>query len=62
MVKYVLWLVECSHDSGRQFGIMFFGLCCSYRILLEIFDEQVREHSLMTSRNQGQGVNTFGTL
>jgi hypothetical protein len=33
--------VECSHDSGRQFAIMFFGLCCSYRILLEIFDEQV---------------------
>ena len=41
MVKYVLWLIECSHESGRQFAIMFFGLCCSFRSLLEIFDEQV---------------------
>jgi hypothetical protein len=42
MVQYVLWLIECSHESGRQFAIMFFGLCCSYRTLLEIFDEQVK--------------------
>ncbi len=24
---------------------MFFGLCCSYRILLEVFDEQVRKYA-----------------
>ena len=40
LIKYILWLVECSHDSGRQWAVMFCGLACAFRILLDIFDEQ----------------------
>ena len=40
LMKYILWLVECSHDSGRQWAVMFCGLACAFRILLDIFDEQ----------------------
>ena len=38
LVKYCLWLLECSHETGRQYAIMFFGLAFSFRTLLEIFD------------------------
>ena len=38
LVKYCLWLLECSHETGRQYAIMFFGIAFSFRTLLEIFD------------------------
>jgi len=38
MVKYALWLLECSHDSGRCHAILFFSLTCSFRAVLELFD------------------------
>jgi len=38
MVKYCLWLLECSHETGRQYSVMFFGLAFSFRSLLEVFD------------------------
>ncbi|XP_040569927.1 DDB1- and CUL4-associated factor 1 isoform X2 [Lepeophtheirus salmonis] len=40
LVKYVLWLIECSHDSGRQFAIMFSYLSFSFRVFLDIFDQK----------------------
>ncbi|CAH3170215.1 unnamed protein product, partial [Pocillopora meandrina] len=30
-VKYTLWLLECSHDSGRCHATLFFSLTCSFR-------------------------------
>jgi len=38
LVKYCLWLLECSHDTGRQYSIMFFGLAFPFRSILEVFD------------------------
>ncbi|KAI0224040.1 DDB1- and CUL4-associated factor 1 [Lamellibrachia satsuma] len=40
LVSYVLWLLECSHESGRCHAIMFFSLAFQYRVLLELFDLQ----------------------
>ena len=38
LVRYCLWLLECSHETGRQYSIMFFGLAFPFRSILEIFD------------------------
>ncbi|KAJ8975908.1 hypothetical protein NQ317_007751 [Molorchus minor] len=38
LVKYALWLLECSHDSGRCHAIMFFGLTYQFKVILEEFD------------------------
>ena len=38
LVKFGLWLLECSHDSGRFHAAMFFSFCFSSRAVLEIFD------------------------
>lgn len=40
LVKYALWLLECSHDSGRCHATMFFGLSFQFRLILEEFDNQ----------------------
>lgn len=40
LVKYALWLLECSHDSGRCQAIMFFGVTFQFKIILEEFDAQ----------------------
>ncbi|KAF5303319.1 hypothetical protein FQA39_LY10058 [Lamprigera yunnana] len=40
LVKYALWLLECSHDSGRCHATMFFGLTFQFRVILDEFDEQ----------------------
>ncbi|XP_063917957.1 protein mahjong isoform X3 [Zophobas morio] len=40
LVKYALWLLECSHDSGRCHAIMFFGLTFQFKVILEEFDAQ----------------------
>ncbi|XP_050302636.1 protein mahjong isoform X2 [Anthonomus grandis grandis] len=39
-VKYALWLLECSHDSGRCQAIMFFGLTFQFKVILDEFDAQ----------------------
>ena len=36
----MLWNMECSHESGKQWAINFFGLASNFRILLNIIDEQ----------------------
>ncbi|KAK9743853.1 hypothetical protein QE152_g8253 [Popillia japonica] len=40
LVNYALWLLECSHDSGRCHATMFFGLTFQFKIILEEFDSQ----------------------
>nr|XP_018897865.1 PREDICTED: protein mahjong isoform X2 [Bemisia tabaci] len=40
VVRYGLWLLECSHDSGRCHATMFFGLSFQFQIILEEFDSQ----------------------
>ena len=49
LVKYVLWLVECSHDSGRQWAVMFCGMAAAFRVLLDIFDQQDGVRKLFNS-------------
>ncbi|UYV76206.1 VPRBP [Cordylochernes scorpioides] len=39
LVKYVLWLMECSHDSSRCHAIMFFTLTYMFRAILDLFDK-----------------------
>ena len=38
LVRYCLWLLECSHETGRQYAIMFFGLAFPFRSIMDIFD------------------------
>ena len=57
LMKYILWLVECSHDSGRQWAVMFCGLACAFRILLDIFDEQDGARKLYNSISTLQILN-----
>lgn len=40
LVKYALWLLERSHESGRYHATMFFGGSFQYRVILELFDKQ----------------------
>ena len=38
--RVVLWLLECSHESGRCHATMFFSLSFSFRVILDLFDQQ----------------------
>ncbi|XP_050525532.1 protein mahjong isoform X2 [Daktulosphaira vitifoliae] len=40
LVKYALWMLECSHDSSRCHATMFFSYSFQFRVILEIFDSQ----------------------
>lgn len=40
LVKYSLWLMECSHDSSRCHATMFFGFTFGFRVILDLFDAQ----------------------
>ena len=40
LVRYALWLLECSHESGRCHATMFFGASFQFRVILELFDAQ----------------------
>lgn len=40
LVHYGLWLLECSHESGRCHATMFFGTSFQFRVVLEMFDAQ----------------------
>lgn len=40
LVRYTLWLLECSHQSSRQHAVMFFGMVFRFRAMLDRFDEQ----------------------
>ena len=40
LVRYALWLLECSHESGRCHATMFFGASFQFRVILDLFDAQ----------------------
>lgn len=40
VVSYALWLLGCSHDSGRCHATMFFGLSFQFKVILDEFDSQ----------------------
>ncbi|XP_078065491.1 ddb1 and cul4 associated factor 1 [Mustelus asterias] len=40
VVSYTLWLLECSHESGRCHATMFFSISFAFRSILELFDKQ----------------------
>ncbi|XP_028843043.1 DDB1- and CUL4-associated factor 1 isoform X2 [Denticeps clupeoides] len=40
VVRYALWLLECSHASGCCHATMFFSISFSFRAVLELFDQQ----------------------
>ncbi|XP_059475343.1 protein mahjong [Neocloeon triangulifer] len=40
IIKYALWLLECSHNSSRCHAVMFFYLAFPFQIILEEFDAQ----------------------
>ena len=41
--------MQCSHETGRAFAVMFFGVAASYRVFLDLFDEQDGLRSLYNS-------------
>uniref|UniRef100_A0A8C6LCU8 DDB1- and CUL4-associated factor 1 n=1 Tax=Nothobranchius furzeri TaxID=105023 RepID=A0A8C6LCU8_NOTFU len=40
MVSYALWLLESSHSSGICHATMFFSISFSFRVVLQLFDQQ----------------------
>ncbi|XP_065091772.1 protein mahjong isoform X4 [Ochlerotatus camptorhynchus] len=40
LVTYALWLLGCTHDSGRCHATMFFGLSCQFKTMMDEFDKQ----------------------
>ncbi|XP_048462480.1 DDB1- and CUL4-associated factor 1 [Rhincodon typus] len=40
VVSYTLWLLECSHESGRCHATLFFSISFAFRSILELFDLQ----------------------
>ncbi|KAL3852286.1 hypothetical protein ACJMK2_015948 [Sinanodonta woodiana] len=39
LVNYVLWLLECSHDSSRCHAAMFFANAFPFKVILDLFDK-----------------------
>lgn len=33
-----MWLLECSHTSGRNHALMFFGVVYPFKVMLDLFD------------------------
>ncbi|CAK8675992.1 unnamed protein product [Clavelina lepadiformis] len=40
LVKYAVWLLECSHDSGRCHAALFFYISFQFPIILKLFDQK----------------------
>nr|XP_018908993.1 PREDICTED: protein mahjong-like [Bemisia tabaci] len=66
VVRYGLWLLGCSHDSGRCHATMFFGLLLQFQTILEEFDTQVGLRilynvmsMLQLLSNEGDTVNVY---
>lgn len=63
VVKYVLWLLECSHYSGRCHATIFFSLTFSFRAILTLFDANDGLRKLVNMVCFGYFVeNIFATL
>jgi len=35
-----MWLLECSHNSGRNHALMFFSVIYPFKTMLDLFDSQ----------------------
>ena len=35
----ILWLLECSHQSGRMHSVMFLSNALTFKAFLDIFDQ-----------------------
>ncbi|CAH8611913.1 unnamed protein product [Dicrocoelium dendriticum] len=40
MMKYALWLIECSHPSARCYSLFFMNLVLCYGVTFELFESQ----------------------
>uniref|UniRef100_A0A1I8GR74 LisH domain-containing protein n=1 Tax=Macrostomum lignano TaxID=282301 RepID=A0A1I8GR74_9PLAT len=40
LVEYGLWLLECSHNTGRCYATMFFSHAFGFKLILDYFDKQ----------------------
>ncbi|CAG0901343.1 unnamed protein product [Cyprideis torosa] len=40
LVAFMLWLLECSHETARVYAVMSFGTFFQYKTFLSLFDEQ----------------------
>lgn len=40
LMSYAMWLLECSHNSGRNHALMFFSVVYPFKIMLDMFDGQ----------------------
>ena len=38
--RYMMWLMECSHDSSRCHACMFFSQVFPFRVMLDLFDQR----------------------
>nr|XP_039264269.1 DDB1- and CUL4-associated factor 1-like [Styela clava] len=47
LVKYALWLLECSHETGRSHAALFFSFSFSFRVILQLFDKMSGLRCLM---------------
>lgn len=40
VVNYILWLLECSHNSSRSHAAMFLGQAFTFKVILDLFDKK----------------------
>lgn len=40
LMSYAMWLLECSHNSGRNHALMFFSVVYPFKTMLDLFDSQ----------------------
>lgn len=40
LMNYGMWLLECSHNSGRNHALMFFSVVYPFKTMLDLFDTQ----------------------
>lgn len=38
--SYILWLLECSHNSSRSHAAMFLGQAFTFKVILDLFDKK----------------------
>lgn len=40
LMNYAVWLMECSHNTGRNNALMFFSVIYPFKTMLDLFDAQ----------------------
>ena len=48
LVRYAIWLLECSHDSGQCHAALFFNISFQFHVILKLFDQRVGLPRLLT--------------